>query len=191
MFEKLKAWFLAHGVTISSDQETALKTEIEKLEKVNPTKTELDLSKLDLSKFKDDETKKVVETLTNQNTVLTQRVNDLISTIAKEQQARDAATKAAQEDAKKAFDKKVSVAVQKLFDDKKITEAQKEDWKKSFEASFDSASKIAEGLKPLESKSSSTSNKQQTTTGEPDNKFVKPNYQSVAELIRTQMKESE
>ncbi|QQS35765.1 MAG: hypothetical protein IPM56_16210 [Ignavibacteriales bacterium] len=189
MFEKLKALLTKLGFNLEG-KETELKTEIEKLEKTNDGI--YDFSKLDLSKFKDDGNKELIEAVVNQNKILTEKVTTLLNTIGQEQTQRENANKAAADQAKKDFEKKVDDAVEKLFTDKKITEADKKQWKEDYTANFEMTERFAAKLTPPKQLAGKTTaddkTKTTSTTATPDKK--ESPHKVLTDAIREQMETS-
>jgi len=100
----------------------------------------------------DDNAKRIIKAMDSKNKALEEKLKTLADIIQKEKEYRENAIKIEEERIKSERAKKVDEAVNKLFADKKISEAQKEHWKKMFETSFEDANKIAEALKPIEDK---------------------------------------
>jgi hypothetical protein len=104
----------------------------------------------------DDNAKRIIKAMDSKNKALEEKLKTLTDIIQKEKEYRENAIKSEEERLKAEKSKKVDEAVNKLFLDKKIAEAQKEHWKKMFETSFEDASKIAEALEPIEDKQGGT-----------------------------------
>lgn len=102
---------------------------------------------ISIPKGVDPDTRAIMQGLIDQNKILMQNVKDLQGTISKEQQDRENAIKLQQERAKAEQQTKVQDAVNKLFKDGKITEAQKGTWLTAYEKDYDTAEKIAADLK--------------------------------------------
>jgi len=188
MFEKIKALFAKYGIQISQEKENEIKVEVDKLEPTNA----IDWSKIDLSKVSP-EMKPILETMSNQNKILVEQVKQLTDTLGAERAAREASAKATQEEAKKAHDKKVSDAVEKLFKDKKIVEADKSKWKTDFETNFDMAERMAALIPvPKQLQGKETTPPAPTTGTQATGTTVKTSpHKALAEAIREQMGSNE
>ncbi len=123
--------------------------ELFKKKNVEVTDDEVNTILADDTKPPKDEPKDLTQ-LQRENSVLAEQVKTLTSLISSEKEEREKVLKSETERLKTEQTNKVNAAVTKLFADKKITEAQKEHWKSLFEASFESTSKVAEALPPLE-----------------------------------------
>lgn len=125
-----------------------------------------------------------VKEILSRNKALEENVKNLSQLIQNEKTIRENMIKETEERMKKEKDEKVKSAVEKLFTEKKITEAQKETWTKLYTNDFESASKISNELKSLEKEKPVIPT---STNSSENNKFEKPNFNTVRDLIKQQM----
>jgi len=97
------------------------------------------------SSSSESDAKKILE----RNAALEEHVKKLTEILTKEREQRESSIKTEQDRLKAEHSKKVTESVEKLFGDKKITEAQKAHWQKLFENNFEDAAEIAESLQPI------------------------------------------
>jgi predicted RNA binding protein with dsRBD fold (UPF0201 family) len=99
---------------------------------------------------------------------LTAHVKALQDALAKEQTAREAAMQSEEQRVKTERETKVSEAVNRLFADKKITEADKPYWNSLFAKDYESAQKATSILKSVDNtKKENAKTESQTKTGNP------------------------
>lgn len=134
MFKKLMELFKKKNVEITEEELKELVGDEENLDDL------------------DDNAKRIIKAMDSKNKALEEKLKTLTDIIQKEKEYRENAIKSEEERLKAEKTKKVDEAVNKLFTDKKIAEAQKEHWRKMFETSYEDANKIAEALKPIEDK---------------------------------------
>jgi hypothetical protein len=132
LMKKLVELFKSKNIEI---EEKELQKELEEI--INKD-DDPDISKLDLEKYrKDIDESPLLKAVLEQNKILTQSVKDLKDALGKEQADREAAIKAAQEKAKAEREKKIEDTLKKALEEKKISEGEKEIWKKKLEKDFD------------------------------------------------------
>jgi len=108
----------------------------------------------------DSATRGLIEKLIAQNKALAGNIKILKETLAEETKQREAAIKAERERQEKEAKQKIAAAVEKLLEEKRITEADKEIWLNLYEKDFENAEKVAAQLKPAVAEKNTNKNTQ-------------------------------
>lgn len=153
------------------EKENELDKELESL--FGNDKNNFEPAKIDTSKF-DPDTKKLFEALINQNQAMMGSIKSLQEALNEEKKTREQIIKNEQERMAKEKEVKIKAAVEKLLNEKKITDADKDTWQALYNNDFEKADKAAQLLKPLvENKNNQNNQSQKPDPKTADNPILK------------------